>query len=143
MVESQTFMTRGSFGDYTNYLFILETRKWMPRVVKGSEVTLKRFLSTLFGVVVTRHYSGGSSLFSLLSWLSLITPSCRPMKLCLSFHLAPSQRSTLSGVPPALGTGRMALLQHGSFIAAPRCLRAAQKALTSGLPLSDPAELPN
>lgn len=57
MVESQTFMTRGSFGDYTNYLFILETRKWMPRVVKGSEVTLKRFLSTLFGGVVTRHYS--------------------------------------------------------------------------------------
>lgn len=53
---------------------------------------------------------------SLPSWLSLIIPRCRPMKLCLSFHLAPGQRSTLFDVPPALGTGRMALLQQGSLL---------------------------
>lgn len=83
----------------------------MPRVVKGSEIKRKRFLSTLFGVGVMRHYSGGYSLFSAV--LAFSDHSQLQTHETLSrFHLAPTEGSTLSDVPPALGTGRMALLNR-------------------------------
>lgn len=115
-----------------------------PEWLRGlSKVILNKLLSTLLEGGEGCCSGGYSQSSSLLSWPPLIIPGCRPMSFCLSLHLAPSQWSTPSGVPPASGMGGMALLQQSRLTTAPWCLRATQKTYTSRLPLSDPAELPN
>lgn len=60
---------------------------------------------------------------SLPPWLSLDHSQLQTHETLSRFHLAPRGQRSTSDVPPALGTGRMALLQQGQSIAAPQCLR--------------------